>query len=87
MATRREPLALRLKRLRDAAGLTQQELANRAGLSISAVVQIEGGRKNDPRLSTLHALALGLGVPVTELIVSLEEGTPETAPKRRGKKA
>jgi transcriptional regulator with XRE-family HTH domain len=63
-----------VKELRDAAGITQQELATRAGLSISLVTQIEQGSKADPKLSTLHALAQALGVDVAALAAS---GPPE----------
>ena len=78
-------MAMRLKRLREAAGLTQQELANRAGLSISAVTQTEGGQKKDPKLSTLVALAKVLGVSLDELAGGLVESPPETS-RRRGRK-
>ncbi|HEX5270530.1 MAG TPA: helix-turn-helix transcriptional regulator, partial [Gemmataceae bacterium] len=61
------PIKDRLKQLRMAAGLTQQALAMRAGLSISAVVQIELGRIPDPRGSTLKALARAIGTTVDHL--------------------
>jgi transcriptional regulator with XRE-family HTH domain len=57
----------RLRALRDAAGLTQQQLATAAKLSISVVAQIEQGKTDDPRLSTLRALAKVLGVSLDEL--------------------
>jgi transcriptional regulator with XRE-family HTH domain len=78
-------MATRLKRLREAAGLTQQELAARAGLSISAVTQTEGGQKKDPRLSTVIALAKVLGVTLDELAGGLAESPPKP-PRRRSKK-
>jgi transcriptional regulator with XRE-family HTH domain len=77
-------LAARLKRLRDAAGLTQQELATRAGLSMSMISQLEQGLKEDPRLSTLRALARTLNVTLDELAGGT--GEPEEKPKRRGRK-
>ena len=40
--------------------LTQQELADRAGLSLAIVQVIEGGRKESYRRSTLVALAAAL---------------------------
>lgn len=61
------PLRDRLRRLRTAAGLTQQQLAVKAGLSVSVVVHLEGGRIPDPRMSTLKALAKALGVGLDEL--------------------
>jgi transcriptional regulator with XRE-family HTH domain len=62
-----ESLGQRLKRLREAAGLSQQDLAVRAGLSVSVVSQIEQGRKADPRMTTVLFLAEALGVGVQEL--------------------
>jgi transcriptional regulator with XRE-family HTH domain len=71
------PIGDRLKRLRTAAGLTQQALATKAGLSMSAIIHIEKGRIPDPRGSTLKALAGALGVTVDEL---LSEDEPEAPP-------
>jgi transcriptional regulator with XRE-family HTH domain len=71
------PLGKTVRRLRRAAGLTQQGLANAAGLSLSIVVQIERGTNADPRLSTLRGLAKALGCDVADLL----GGTPPT-PKR-----
>ena len=81
------PLKDRLRALRRAAKLTQQQLANAAGLSISAVVQIEGGTIPDPRGSTLIALARGLGVPVDELLSEGAGNQPGTRKpnRKRGK--
>ena len=56
-----------LKRLRKAAGMTQEQLARRADLSLGYVQRLEVGR-HDPPVSTLRALAKALGVPVTELL-------------------
>jgi transcriptional regulator with XRE-family HTH domain len=78
-------LATRLRRLRDAAGLSQQKLAERSGLSISLIVQMEAGKRTDPRVSTVRALARALDVPVTDLIEGIEDPPPE-APKRKGRK-
>lgn len=61
-------LAGRLKAFREAANLSQQELAVAAGLSISIVSHLEQGRKTDPRISTLLALARVLAVPLQELL-------------------
>jgi transcriptional regulator with XRE-family HTH domain len=63
-----ENVAKNLRRLRDKAGLTQQELAMKAGLSISAVCKLEQGKNTDPRMSTLQAIAKVLGVRVNDLI-------------------
>jgi transcriptional regulator with XRE-family HTH domain len=57
----------RLRSFRAAAGLTQQQLATAAKLSVSVVTQIEQGKTDDPRLSTLRALAKALGVSLDKL--------------------
>jgi XRE family transcriptional regulator, fatty acid utilization regulator len=75
------PIKDKLKELRTAAGMTQQDLAMKAGLSISAVVQLEGGKVPDPRISTLRALARALGVSVDRLT----ENDDEPPRKRKGK--
>lgn len=56
-----------LVRLRHATGLTQQELASKAGVSRATIYLIEAG-EGDPRLSTLELLAKALGVDVAELL-------------------
>jgi putative transcriptional regulator len=68
MGKKEETLADRLKRLRAAAKLTQQELAVSAGLSLGNVVTIEAGKTTDPRISTVLALARALGVGLEELV-------------------
>ena len=61
-------IAKRVRSLRVAAGLSQQELAVRAGLSVSLVGQIEQGKKLDPRVSTVQALVAALDVDFTTLV-------------------
>lgn len=51
----------RLKELRDGAGLTQQALAEAAGLSKDAIYSIEAGKRR-PTWDTAIALAGALGV-------------------------
>jgi putative transcriptional regulator len=57
----------RLRRLREARGLTQAELAKKARITREYVVRLEAGRY-DPTLSVSSRLAKALGVPVTELL-------------------
>ena len=68
MATHATGLATRLKRLRARRGLTQVELANKAGLSSGYVARLEAGRYHDPSLSTLAKLAKALNVPIGGLL-------------------
>ncbi len=56
-----------LKQLREAAGLTQFELAVKAGLNLSAITQIESGRRRSPRIDTCRAIAVALGVTVDDI--------------------
>lgn len=85
------PIKDRLKELRAAAGLTQQALAVKAGLSISAVIHIEAGRIPDPRVSTLKALAKALGCRMDDLAANggtepePEPPPPPKKPTRRRK--
>jgi transcriptional regulator with XRE-family HTH domain len=58
---------MRLKRIREARGLTQEALARKAGISRPYLARLEMGR-HDPHLSRLRKLAKALGVPVGELL-------------------
>jgi transcriptional regulator with XRE-family HTH domain len=49
-------------------GITQEELARRAGLAPTSIVRLESGEVRAPRLSTLHKLAGALQIPAAELV-------------------
>lgn len=49
--------AAHLKRRRAAAGLTQEELAERAGLSVRAISDLERGLHRSPQKETVNLLA------------------------------
>jgi predicted ATPase/DNA-binding XRE family transcriptional regulator len=51
-----------LKVLRVTAGLTQEELATTAGLSVHAVSALERGERRRPHMETVRALAAALGL-------------------------
>jgi transcriptional regulator with XRE-family HTH domain len=53
---------------RQAAGLSQRELAHRAGLSKAALVHLEHGFVQDPQASTVLRLARGLRTSADELL-------------------
>jgi transcriptional regulator with XRE-family HTH domain len=72
-----EHFAARLKELREQAGLTQQQLADRVGMSRFGIAQFEQGR-NKPSLESAVALAEALGVECTAF---LEAPTSITEPK------
>ncbi len=54
-------------RLRKAAGLTQEQLAERSGFSQQYISKLEQGRRN-PTVVTLYELANALGVSHVELV-------------------
>lgn len=57
----------RLRKAREAAGLEQRELAERAGISRATISNAERGIGN-PNLATLQAWADATGVPVSWLV-------------------
>ena len=72
-------VGVRLKHLRQARKLTQEQLAEAAGLSYKFVGEIERGIGN-PTLTTLEALAAALQVGITDLLS--EEGRPDRVSAR-----
>jgi transcriptional regulator with XRE-family HTH domain len=72
----------RVRDAREARGITQEELARRAGVPLNRVGRIETGAVTDPHYSTLSRIAGGLDVSVGELLqepVPLAEA-PEAGP-------
>jgi transcriptional regulator with XRE-family HTH domain len=63
----RERVATRIKTLREHRGMTQEELAEKAGVSRTYLARLETARQ-DPTLSTLEKLAKALRVKVAKLI-------------------
>jgi non-specific serine/threonine protein kinase len=63
------PFGEQLRRLREAAGITQEELAERAGLSRDAIGALERGLRRHPHPLTVRALAAGLGLSDQDLAV------------------
>ena len=59
-----------LRRYRLAAGLTQEELAERAHLSTRAISDLERGLKKEPRPSTVRLLTAALGLEDPATLVS-----------------
>lgn len=57
----------KIRELREAAKLTQEDLAHEAGISTSTLSRIERGNYR-PRLDTLGKLAQALKVPVAKLL-------------------
>jgi transcriptional regulator with XRE-family HTH domain len=67
-------LAERVKELRTASGMTQAELASRAGVTVETVARLErvvrrrSSANANPSLETLARLSEALGVEVTDLL-------------------
>lgn len=58
---------MHLRRMREAQGISIEELAERSGLSFRGVVYIEHGKRN-PSLATLLNLARGLDIGPSRLL-------------------
>jgi DNA-binding XRE family transcriptional regulator len=83
----------RLRELREAAGLTQQELANRAGMAWRTITHLEGGDRK-PTWETVLTLCQALGVLCNEFTKAptgtekRSRGRPRKVPdKNRPKKS
>jgi len=63
----RETLAINLRRLRHAAGLSQEELAHRADIDRTYISSIER-RQYAASIEVVDRLAKGLGIEVSELL-------------------
>ena len=61
----------RLRCLRVQAGLSQEVLAERAGIHTTYVGQLERGEKN-PTVDTVMKLSHGLDVPIEQMFVHLD---------------
>ena len=71
---------MHVRRIREAKGITLEELARRSGLSFRGVVYVEHGRRN-PTLTTVLNLARGLDTDPSHLLsVFDEEGDEPAAP-------
>jgi transcriptional regulator with XRE-family HTH domain len=70
----------RVREARKRRGMTQRELADAAGLSLSAVKKIEQGTLGQLRLDTAHRLATALGVTTLAIADPLPQQEPEPAP-------
>lgn len=62
-----ETLGHRVRALRVANGITQQDLADRVGLSRTSITNVEAGQQGDIGVMKLIAFAEALGTTVTDL--------------------
>jgi len=77
--------AERLKQLREAAGLTQSELAERAGMNRFGVAKLEQGVR-EPSWATVQVLAEALGVDCAAFQAKPQPEAATKEPRGRGKK-
>src|ERR1043166_9601829 len=79
-------LGKRLQLARRRAGLTQQELCQKAGLSYSTLAKVERGAIRSPSVFTVAAIAQATNTPLEELLQleaqSAASPTPANAKKR-----
>ncbi|HET6189870.1 MAG TPA: helix-turn-helix domain-containing protein, partial [Trebonia sp.] len=78
-----EPPGLWLRGRRIAAGLTQEDLAERSGVSVRTIADMERGRTRRPYPSSVRALIRALGLPDatgTELVARYRAPGDEPAP-------
>lgn len=75
-----ENLADYVKKLRTSLGMSQQELADKAGLHLQSIGKIERGKTNKLNLKAKRGLAYALSIPIEYLDVVVK-GIPVTAIK------
>lgn len=80
-------LGQHLQAARKAAGLTQQELCQHAGLSYSTLAKIERGAIQSPSVFTIQSIAQALGTTLDALLGNaVQAGTAATTPDKPAKK-
>ena len=67
-----EPIAAKLRVLREERGLTQKEAARLAGVGQRTLTRLESGER-PPYMPTVTKIARAYGVPVEELVEEEEE--------------
>src|SRR5829696_338929 len=72
-----------LRQLRSAAALSQEGLAERSGLSVRGISDLERGLSQAPRLETVRLLADGLALGADERAALLAAARPAQSPLLR----
>lgn len=60
--------SIKVKRLREKLGLSQEKLARLADVSNNTIVNIESGKQQNPTVETIKKVADALGVSIEELV-------------------
>jgi transcriptional regulator with XRE-family HTH domain len=80
------PFAELIQQLREQAGLSQSQLARKAGVPVRSVQNWEQGHRL-PRAQALLPLARALAVPVEKLIKAMDDASQsEPAPAKKARK-
>ena len=61
-------LASNIKKYRQKAGLSQDQLARKAGIPYSTFLKIESGYTTNPSIQAVQSIAEALGVSIDELV-------------------
>jgi transcriptional regulator with XRE-family HTH domain len=75
-AAKDSTIGARVRAGRERLGWRREDLAHHAGISMSAVAQVESGRRQNVRPATLSALAQALGVTIDYLVRGGPPGPP-----------
>lgn len=73
METTGVALADRIRKLRKAAGISQEQLAYRAGVTAAVVRNLEQGHVDNPEWRTMRAIARVLGASLDDLAAAADE--------------
>jgi len=76
MAMDEKGLGKQLQKARQKAGLTQQQLCQRANLSFSTLTKIERGAIKSPSIFTIQSIGVALGMSLDELVGHSVSSTP-----------
>ena len=57
----------KIKEIRERKGITQEQLAERSGVSRATIIQLENNEEHEALVGTLKAVAKALGVPLHKI--------------------
>ena len=62
-------IAQNIKKLRKQFKLSQEELAQKAGITYSTLIKIESGANKNPTITTVRKIALALNIGIDNLLL------------------
>lgn len=60
--------SIKVKKLREKLGLSQEKLARLADVSNNTIINIESGKQQNPTIETIKKIAKALNVSIEELV-------------------